>query len=117
MTLCCDGETLSADRFTTLGVATVADLGFGFRPFYAAPSHPGHLQLIGIGCTPFQFAAAVPTIRLARPIQREDVVDQLAKTVKMRFAEPLGYPLDGDLSPPRQSITLRAGPAIRFVTD
>ena len=117
MTLCCDGETLSADRFTTLGVATVADLGFGFRPFYAAPTHPGQLQLIGIGCTPFQFATAVPTIRLARPIQREDVVDQLAKTVALRFAEPLGYTLDGDLYPPRQSITLRAGPAIRFVTD
>lgn len=115
MDLVIDGQPIAANQFTTLGAATVADLGFSFRPFYAAPTTPGHIQLIGIGCTPFRFATAVPTIRLARPIQRDDVIDHLAKHVALTFTEPLSYTIDGDLYPPRQSIALRAGPPIRFV--
>jgi diacylglycerol kinase (ATP) len=114
MDLIADGEPLTANQFTILGASTVADLGFGFRPFYAAPAHPGHIQLLGIGCTPRQLAVAVPKIRLARPIQRDDVLDQLARRVELQFAVPLSYTIDGDLYPPRQAITLRAGPPIRF---
>jgi diacylglycerol kinase family enzyme len=114
MDLIVDGEPVSANQFTTLGVATVADLGFSFRPFYAAPTSPGRIQLIGIGCTPFRFATAIPTIRLARPIQRDDVIDHLGKTITLTFPEPLSYTIDGDLYPPCPSIVLRAGPQIRF---
>jgi diacylglycerol kinase (ATP) len=117
MDLVIDGEPVSANQFTTLGAATVADLGFGFRPFYAAPTTPGHIQLIGIGSTPFRFATAVPTIRLARPIRRDDVIDHLAKTIALTFRAPLSYTIDGDLYPPRQSIVLRAGPSVQFVID
>ena len=111
-----DGQPVARERFTMLGAATVADIGIGFRPFYGILQNPDHIHLIGIGCPPFQFATALPRIRLALPTRRADVTDLLARQLHLELPAPVGYTIDGDLYPPVQSVRLAVGPRVTFIT-
>lgn len=116
MDITVDGEPLAHTAYSTVGVSTVADLGFGFRPFYKIVDHPSHLHLIGVGEPVWALVASLHRIRMALPMHRAHVEDHVAREVVLRAAEPVAYTIDGDMYPGEQNLTFRAGPTVTFIT-
>jgi diacylglycerol kinase (ATP) len=111
-----DGHAWSAPELLTLVAGTVDDIGLGFRPFHAVVGRPGHLQVIGFGCSIGAIVANLWRIRLARPVPAPGVVDQVARGFVLSGAGPQGYMIDGDFYQGGQRIEVAVGPRIRLIT-
>ncbi|MFT4975229.1 MAG: diacylglycerol kinase (ATP) [Myxococcota bacterium] len=116
MDITLDGSPLSHTAYTTVGISTVADLGFGFRPFYQVYTHPRHLHLIGVAEPVWALTASLLKIRMARPTNRPHTEDHVALDIRLQAAEPVAYTIDGDMYPGEQTMSFRAGPAVTFIT-
>ena len=102
-------------HFTVAGISTLADLGFGFRPFYRTLANHEIAQFIGFTQSPIWIAFALPRIRLAAAIQSENVADECAARFTLRPEKPMKYTIDGDLYTTTGTLELTLGPKIDFI--
>lgn len=110
-----DGVAWSPKAFRSVGAGTVADVGLGFRPFFKAPTHPGHLHALGVATSPLGIVRALPYIWRASYPSDPDIVEQVARELVLRGEEPVKYMLDGDFFPGSELVTLRTGPPVDFL--
>lgn len=111
-----DGVLWPSLPWRTIGVATVDDIGLGFRPFHQVVQHPGTLQAVGFGCPPLRFARALPTVYRGRPVDDPAVISGLGKELVIQTEGPQSYMIDGDFHQGGQRIVVRLGPRVRLVT-
>lgn len=111
-----DGQLWPVLPWTTIGVATVDDIGLGFRPFHQVVQHPDTLQAVGIGCPPMRFAKALPAIYRARAVADPQVISGLGTELVIAAEGPQSYMIDGDFHQGGQRIVVRLGPKVRLVT-
>lgn len=97
-------------------VATVDDIGLGFRPFHKVVQHPGTLQAVGFGCSPMRFAKALPSAYRGRPIDDPAIISGLGTELVISAEGPQSYVIDGDFHQGGQRIHVRIGPRVRLVT-
>jgi diacylglycerol kinase family enzyme len=110
-----DGGRWPAQRFLTVTMGTVDDIGFGFRPFYEALRHPGRMHALGFACDALGVVKCLPRIRLAQPIRSPDVYSAVPERVVLRSPAPMPFMVDGDFHPAGQTLTVTVGPRIRFL--
>lgn len=110
-----DGEAWPRRPWLTVGAGGVDDLGFGFRPFYLAPRHPGRMHVVGVGCSIGELVANLPRIRLARPIVADAVESAVAEGFELRSEGPIPYMIDGDFHRGGQTLRVGVGPPVDFV--
>jgi diacylglycerol kinase (ATP) len=110
-----DGSHWAPEAYRSVGAGTVADVGLGFRPFFEAPTHPGHLHAIGFATSTFGVVRALPYIWRARLPEDPNIVDQVAREVVIRGQAPVKYMLDGDFFPGSTEVRLRVGPTVEFL--
>lgn len=110
-----DGERWPRDEWISVAAGTVDDIGLGFRPYYAAPHHPGHLHAVGFACRPWHVIRELPRIRAARPTRSPDILDDVCTELVLRGAEPIDYMMDGDFHRGGRELTVRVGPRVDFV--
>jgi diacylglycerol kinase (ATP) len=111
-----DGQLWPVLPWTTIGVATVDDIGLGFRPFHEVVQHPGTLQAVGFGCSPLRFAKALPSAYRGRPIDDPAIISGLGTELVISTEGPQSYMIDGDFHQGGQSVCVRLGPRVRLVT-
>lgn len=111
-----DGTLWPGLPWTTIGAATVDDIGLGFRPFHSVVRHPGQLQVVGIGCTPMRFARALPAIFRGQPVGDPHILSQLGQSLVLESRQPMSYMIDGDFHQGGQRLEVRVGPRVRLVT-
>jgi len=111
-----DGHLWPTLPWTTIGVATVDDIGLGFRPFHEVVQHPGTLQAVGFGCSPMRFAKALPSAYWGRPIDDPAIISGLGTELVISAEGPQSYMIDGDFHHGGQRIHVRLGPRVRLVT-
>ncbi|MEC7984907.1 MAG: diacylglycerol kinase family protein [Myxococcota bacterium] len=111
-----DGRSyIQHKRFTVAGISTLADLGFGFRPFYRTLTNHEVAQFIGFTQPPIWIALALPKIRLASAIQSERVADECGATFTLKPESPMKYTIDGDLYTVSDTLDLTLGPMLEFI--
>lgn len=111
-----DGALWPLEQYIAVSAGTMADIGFGFRPFYAAPNHPNHFHAVGFGCTIGDIVKSLLNVRLARSTGRADVLEAVAKRMTLEADHPIGYMVDGDFHEGGQVVTVEVGPRLRFIT-
>lgn len=110
-----DGQRWAPTRYLTVTMGTVDDIGFRFRPFYEALRHQGRIHALGFACDALGVVKALPRIRMAMPINSPDVYSAVPEKVVMRSDKPMSLMIDGDFHPAGQTVTVTAGPRIRFL--
>lgn len=115
MTITIDGNRLPDASYTLLGISTVADIGFYFRPFYQTLSHNNILQLISTTCPPLNIVKVLHRLILGYPTNKAYILDQTGQEIHFEYPTPQISTIDGDVYPPCSSETLRVGPAVQFL--
>ena len=110
-----DGQVWEPQQYLSITAATVDDLGLQFRPFHKVVRHPGRVQVIGWCCRIVDIALALPRIRLAKPVVREDVLDVLARGMLIEGEGARAYILDGDFHRGTDRLRLDVGPRVRLI--
>ena len=110
-----DGHVMPVTRFLTVAAGTSDDLGFGFRPFWAAPSNPDHFHALGFACSPLALAMELPRMRLARPLRNPDIYSRVGHLMRIEANRPIHYMVDGDFHQGGQVLEVTVGPRLRMV--
>lgn len=110
-----DGQVWEASEYAAVAAGTVASLGFGFRPFYAATRHLDHVHALGFACGPGSVLRALHRVRLALPMNRPDIYDQVARRFTITAEKPQDFMLDGDFLRGGQTLSVEVGPRVRFI--
>ncbi len=110
-----DGVAWPVERFLTVTIGSVDDIGFGFRPFFEALRHPGRMHALGFACDALGMVKVLPKVYLARPIDSPDIYSAIPQKVVIRSKTGTPFMVDGDFHPAGQTVTVSVGPRIRFV--
>jgi len=110
-----DGEELPVNDFLGIAAGTSDDLGFGFRPFWAAPANLDHLHAVGIACRPLALAAELPRMFQAKPVKSPDIHNRLARRIRIEANRPIHFMVDGDFHQGGQVVEVTMGPRVRMV--
>lgn len=110
-----DGEAWPAEKYLTVTIGTVDDIGFQFRPFYEALRHPGRMHALGFACDALGIVKVLPRVRMALPLNSRDIYSAIPEKVVLRSKNAAPFMIDGDFHPAGQTLTLTVGPRIRFV--
>lgn len=104
----CDGERLPHRRFRQLLASSIATIGLGFRPFYLAGRKPGHFHVLGGPARASALIGRLPRYWHGCPAEHPEMYDNLAAEMRIEFAEPTHYTVNGDLLGPVERLELRA---------
>lgn len=110
-----DAGTWPALPWVSVGVGTVDDIGFGFRPFFRCLEHPGHLHAVGWACSAGEIVRQLWRIHRARPIEHPQVFEAVTQRLVIESETPVGWMIDGDFHPGTTRLELRAGPRLQLV--
>lgn len=110
-----DGARWPRDEWVTLAAGTVDDIGFGFRPFFEAPRHPGHIHAVGFACGPWHVIREIPRFYRGQRTRSEDILDGVCTEFTIRADAPIGYMVDGDFHRGGSELAVRVGPKIDFI--
>ena len=111
-----DGVRWLSERWLTLTIGSVDDIGMGFRPFFKSLLYPGRFHVVGIKTmNPFNVVRELPRIYWARQVTGEGFDDDVGYELVLQSDEPIGYMIDGDFHQGGTQLTVRTGPAIEFI--
>ncbi len=108
-----DGEELPRERYRLLVASVVRDVGMGFRVPWQAGRAPGRFHVVASGLSTTSMALQLPRVFAGRPLSGRPHLDRLASRVRIRFAEPQSYTLDGDLFRASE-VDVTIGPRVRI---
>ncbi|HET8935092.1 MAG TPA: diacylglycerol kinase family protein [Polyangiales bacterium] len=105
-----------SQAYLSIAAGTVADVGFGVKPFHRAFASEDCFQLLAITGNARDVLRAMPDLRLGRGFE-----DRVARQVMTDYAELrpeqgfIEYSVDGDIDTLQGSLTLEIGPRIDFL--
>lgn len=112
MTLTVDGERWPWDGYDMVGIGTVPNIAFFFRPYYRAFEDPDQFHLWAIAAGIPGVVAQLPRIATARPPSHDNIRDVLAREARFE-ADDILYQLDGEIFRAAGSLTVKVGRRIR----
>ncbi len=99
----------------SISAGTVDDIGLGFRPFYAAPQHPGCIHAVGWETSALELALQLPRIRLGRPHRHPRIAERVCRSMVIEAEEDLSFMVDGDFHRGGRRLNVASGPRITIV--
>jgi diacylglycerol kinase family enzyme len=109
-----DGGIVAGTRWTAVAVATIEQMGLGFRVFPRVASEPGRLQLVAIGSTPRDLARELPGLYAGRGVHRPGNTSATGTEATFTAQTPFPYTIDGDLYEARR-LRITVGPEVTFL--
>jgi diacylglycerol kinase (ATP) len=111
-----DGQALPWPRLTGLGVATVREVGLGFKLNHRADEDPDRFSVLAIHAGPVALAVDLVPVHQGRGIGPKRAWSAVASTLAIEAAAPKwSYTIDGDLYRAEGRIEVGLGPALRIV--
>jgi len=102
--------------YLTVAAGTIADAGFGFRPFHRAFSTSDAFQLLAIKGSPLDVLRALPGVWFGRGLDGQTAYNALTSWAELRAEDgPFGYSVDGDVATSDGTLRLELGPLFRFL--
>jgi diacylglycerol kinase family enzyme len=111
-----DGKALPWPRLTGLGVATVREVGLGFKLNHRADEDPDRFSVLAIHAGPVALAVDLVPVHQGRGIGPKRAWSAVASTLAIEAVAPKwSYTIDGDLYRAEGRIEVGMGPALRIV--
>jgi diacylglycerol kinase family enzyme len=111
-----DGQALPWTSLTSIGAATVREVGLGFKLNHRADEDPDRFSVLAIHAGPVALAADLAPVHRGRGIAPRRAWSAVASSLVLEPEDPrAGYTIDGDLYPGRERIEVAVGPSLRFV--
>lgn len=110
-----DGQSQGNGPWSLFCVSTVPDVAVHVLVNYRANESPEKLHVVASQLGPKELAKRTHKVLLGQPLGGQGAVDQLAKTITVRYPAPARFILDGDTLSV-DSFSLRPGPSIDVVT-
>lgn len=102
--------------YLTVAAGTIADAGFGFRPFHRALDSRQRFQIFAIKGRPTDVLADLPGIWFGRGLSPDTAYNTTTAWAELRSEDgPFGYAVDGDLATAQETLRLELGPVFRFL--
>lgn len=112
-----DGRPWPFKNYTTIFAGTVKTLGLGFHALYRAQSEANKFQICAFSLPPRQVVSSFPILMMGRKVPSENWLDDLASHVQIRYREPQGFMLDGELYSPIPHVDLSLGPVLKIIVS
>lgn len=103
----CDGERVPHRSYRMLIASSVSALGLGFQPFYLAGRKPGQFHVLGGPATATQLTRRLRYFYNGYPARDPDLYDNISAELKVEFARPAYYTVNGDLLGPVMRVAVR----------
>jgi len=111
-----DGSQLARTRLTSIGAATVTEVGFRFKLHHRADDDPNRMGGLAIHGGPLSLLLDVLDVRLGRGLSPKRAESFVASKILIEpEAAESTYTLDGDLYVARGPFTVEVGPALEIV--
>jgi diacylglycerol kinase (ATP) len=111
-----DGQPLPWGRLTGLGVATVREVGLGFKLNHRADEDPDRFSVLAIHAGPVALAADLVPVHQGRGIAPKRAWSAVATQLAVEAEDPKwSYTIDGDLYRAEGRIEVGLGPPLRIV--
>ncbi len=102
--------------YLTIAAGTVADAGFGFRPFQRAFRTETAFELLAVKGKARDVLRELPRVWFGRGLSRETAYDTVTSWAELSAADgPFGYSVDGDVATAPGRLRLELGPSFRFL--
>jgi diacylglycerol kinase family enzyme len=112
----CDGQRLPFRRYTLLLASTMPHIGLGLRPFYLGGRKRGHFHVLAGPATPGELLARLWRFYRGFPAELPSLYDNLVRHMRVEFAEPQCFTLNGDVfAEPVSVLDITAGPRVRLI--
>jgi diacylglycerol kinase (ATP) len=111
-----DGNALPRTRLTSIGAATVTEVGFRFKLYHRADEDPQRMGALAIHGGPLSLLLDVVNVRLGRGLSPKRAESFVASSLVIEpEAAETTYTLDGDLYVARGSFSVELGPPLEIV--
>jgi diacylglycerol kinase (ATP) len=110
------GGSWEAEPYLTVAAGTVADVGFGFRPFHRVFHTERGFQIIAVQAGPLGVLRDMPRVWMGRGFQHETAHDQITPWAELSSPSgSFGYSVDGDVCSTQGSLRIELGPVFEFL--
>jgi diacylglycerol kinase (ATP) len=109
-----DGKPWPFKNYSALYSGSVDRLGLNCRVFHYSEV-PGKFHAVGFSLPPRNILRHVPRMALGKPSQCDELIEQPASEMVMKFEEPQSYTIDGDMLKAESEIVVRTGPRLKIV--
>jgi diacylglycerol kinase (ATP) len=110
------GGGWEAHPYLTVAAGTVADAGFGFRPFHRVFHTERGFQILAIQGGPIAVVKDMPRVWLGRGFRPQTAHDQITPWAELESpGGTFGYSVDGDVCSAQGSLRLELGPVFEFL--
>lgn len=102
--------------YLTVAAGTVADAGFGFRPFHRVLDSRDRFQLFAIKGSATNVLRDLPGLWFGRGLSPDTAYNTTTSWAELRSHDgPFGYAVDGDLATAQDTLRVELGPLFRFL--
>ena len=112
----CDGERVPFRAFTMVLASSVAHIGLGVKPFYLSARKRGYFHVLAGPATPTELLGKLYRFFRGFPASLVTLHDTMAREVRIEFAEPTSYTINGELLAPVMTLELSPGPRVSFIS-
>jgi diacylglycerol kinase family enzyme len=112
----CDGERVPFRAFTMILASSVAHIGLGVKPFYLSARKRGYMHVLAGPATPGELLGKLWRFFRGFPANLPTLHDTMTRTMRIEFAEPTAYTINGELLQPVRTLELAPGPRVSFIS-
>ncbi len=110
-----DGKKWPFKNYSALYAGAVNQLGLGFKVFHYS-TEPKKFHAIGFSLPARNVLRYVPAMALGKPTGCDELIEQAASEMILKFEEPQPYTIDGDMLSPASEIIVRNGPRLKIIS-
>jgi len=111
-----DGASWEPRSYLTVAAGTVADAGFGFRPFHQALKTERAFQILALKGSAMDVLRDLPRVWFGHGFTEDTAYQTTAAWAELHAAgNSFGYSVDGDVSTAQGSLRLELGPVFDFL--
>lgn len=111
-----DGERVPFRSFSMFLASSVEHIGLGVKPFYLSARKRGYYHVLGGPSSPGELLSRLPRFFRGYPANLDSLYDNLAQRVRIDFAEPQSFTINGDIFGPVSSLIMEPGPRVSFIS-
>ncbi len=109
-----DGKAWPFKNYSAIYAGSVDRLGLGFKVFHYS-EQPGKFHAICFSLPPRNVLRHVPRMAMGLPSLTDELIEQPASEMLIRFEEPQPYTIDGDMLPSVSEVIVKTGPRLKIV--
>jgi diacylglycerol kinase family enzyme len=111
----CDDERIPHRRFTFIYASSITDIGLGLQATYLATRKRGFFHLLAGPILPRHVLPRLWRLWRGRPLELDQLYDNLAQHVRVEFSRPSHYMIDGDVLGVVPRLDVVTGPRLTII--